>query len=217
MSRATRIVVAVMGALMGLAGVEHGIGEILQGSRPPEGLMIRSWPEAPFFQSLNGEPAMTLLPNLLLTGLAAVLISSLFTGWSVFFAHQKSGGKGMMLLAIPMLLFGGGIFPPVLGFMIGLGAHLAYRAAFSEPASGLNRLLGKGWKWVFSACCTAWLALFPGVAVLGYCFGTEQVGITLAMMAFAFSLLPLSFWSSLQRGRLALDANASNGESESSQ
>jgi hypothetical protein len=196
-----------MGALMGLAGLEHGIGEILQGSKAPGGLMIRSWPEVPFFQSLNGEPALTILPNLLLTGLVAILVSLLFTGWSVFFTHKRNGGKGMMLLAIPMLLFGGGIFPPVLGFMIGLAAHLAHRAAFSNPANGLNRLLGKGWVWIFSACCIAWLALFPGVAVLGYCFGIEQIGITLAMIAAAFGLLPLSFWSSLQHDRLVLEAN----------
>jgi hypothetical protein len=208
MNRATRIVVAVMGAWMGFAGLEHGIGEVLQGGKAPEGIMIRSWPDAPFFRSLNGEPALTLLPNLLFTGLVAVLISLLFIGWSLFYAHQKNGGKGMMVLAIPMFIFGGGIFPPILGFMIGLAAHLAHRADSSRPANGLNRWLGKLWKWIFIACCLAWLALLPGVAILGYCFGIDRVGITLGIMAAAFSLLPLSFLSSLQHGRLTLESTS---------
>jgi hypothetical protein len=208
MNRATRMVVAAMGTLMGLAGLEHGIGEILQGNVAPEGIMIRSWPQAPFFHSLNGEPALTILPNLLLTGLLAVLTSLLFTGWSLFFAHQKNGGKVLMLISVPMFLFGGGIFPPILGFLIGLGACLAHRAGHAKPVAGLNQLLGKGWLWIFIACCAAWLALFPGVVVLGYWFGIEQVGLTLTIMASALGLLPLSFWSSLQHGRLEREATS---------
>ena len=49
--------VAIMGAWMGAAGVEHGVGEILQGNFVPDGILIRSWPQSAFFASLNGEPA----------------------------------------------------------------------------------------------------------------------------------------------------------------
>jgi hypothetical protein len=35
---ATRVVVAVLGALVGLAGIEHGVGEVLQGPVRPAGL-----------------------------------------------------------------------------------------------------------------------------------------------------------------------------------
>jgi len=34
---ATRITVSTFGAVMGLEGIEHGIGEVLQGNAAPEG------------------------------------------------------------------------------------------------------------------------------------------------------------------------------------
>lgn len=43
---ASRTTMAVLGTLVGLAGMEHGIGEILQGPAPPDGLLIMSWPDA---------------------------------------------------------------------------------------------------------------------------------------------------------------------------
>jgi len=56
---ATRMVVAVLGTLVGLAGVEHGVGEVLQGPVRPGGLFIMSWPDAPALEILSGEPALT--------------------------------------------------------------------------------------------------------------------------------------------------------------
>jgi len=73
--RATRIVVATLGVLVGLAGIEHGVGEILQGSVRPQGLAIQSWAHSQAFQILGGEPAMTVIPNLLVTGVLAVIVA----------------------------------------------------------------------------------------------------------------------------------------------
>lgn len=201
MKSAARVFVTVMGALMGLAGVEHGIGEIFQGSTPTSSAMILSWPDSAFFSSLGGEPAMTLLPNLLLTGVLALIFSLLFTAWSIFFAHRKHGGLVMIALAVPMLLFGGGIFPPILGALIGAAAALAQARSSRKPEAGEMSLLGRGWPWVFAACCAAWLALLPGVAVLDYFFGVNRDGITLSIMAAAFIMLPIAYVSSIQKDR----------------
>jgi hypothetical protein len=54
-----------------LAGIEHGVGEIVQGNRAPAGTMIESWPDSAPFEIVGGEPAMTIVPNLLLTGILA--------------------------------------------------------------------------------------------------------------------------------------------------
>lgn len=202
MKSARDLFVAVMGAWMGLAGVEHGVGEILQGNVAPEGIMIRSWPDSAFFASLSGEPAMTIVPNMLLTGVLAVVFSLLFAGWAILGAARKHGGVILMLLALPMLLCGGGVFPPVLGLLIGLAAAGRRPDGAKKPASNLHRLLGRGWPWVFSACCLAWLALFPGVAMLSYFFGIDQVGVILPIMAAAFSLLLLAHRSSVEHDRL---------------
>ena len=205
MKSAVRITVAVMGSLMGAAGVEHGIGEALSGNIAPAGMMIRSWPNSAFFHSLNGEPAMTIVPNLLLTGVLAILLSASFITWSIFFARRKNGGLVMMLLAVPMALFGCGIFPPVQAFLVGVAAQILAIPA-RKPATGVEKWIGKAWPWLFVICCLAWLALFPGVAVMGYFFGFENVGVLLALIAAAILLLPLSFWSSWQYDRLAGEA-----------
>jgi hypothetical protein len=39
-----RVVIAIFNILAGLAAVEHGIGEISQGSISPVGLLSQAWP-----------------------------------------------------------------------------------------------------------------------------------------------------------------------------
>ncbi len=201
MINARRLFIAVMGSVMGAAGVEHGVGELLQGGTVPQEVMIQSWPESPFFQSLGGEPALTILPDLRLTGALAVVFSLLFAGWAIFAAARKHGGAVLILLAVPMLLFGGGIFPPVLGACIGAAA--TQRPPRPWQITGLRRWFGKAWRWIFMMCCVAWLALFPGVAVLDYFFGVNDTKITLTAMAAAFGSLILAYWSGIQHDRLA--------------
>jgi len=61
MRNATRVTVSIIGAIVGLMGIEHGIGEALQGNIAPSGLVISSWPGSEFFRILAGEPAMTVV------------------------------------------------------------------------------------------------------------------------------------------------------------
>ncbi|HJQ28224.1 MAG TPA: hypothetical protein VJ827_02710, partial [Rubrobacter sp.] len=75
---ATRVTVSTFGALAGLAGIEHGIGEVLQGNVAPDGVIILSWPESGLFRILAGEPAMTIVPSLLASGILAILVSMTF-------------------------------------------------------------------------------------------------------------------------------------------
>jgi hypothetical protein len=51
---ATRLTVSTFGAIAALAGIEHGIGEVLQGNKAPEGIMILSWPDSELFEILAG-------------------------------------------------------------------------------------------------------------------------------------------------------------------
>jgi hypothetical protein len=192
MRNATKTMVSSLGVVMGLAGVEHGIGEILQGSTAPSGLLFPSWPESAFFRSVGGEPAMTVIPNLLVTGILAILLSIPFAVWAILFVQKKNGGQVLMLLSAGMLLSGAGIFPPVIGFVLGLlatrinapstgwGAHLS---------PGLRRLLGKVWPWAFGVCVLAWLLLFPGINILGYFFGVNDPKYVVFLILFALGSL----------------------------
>ena len=102
-----------------------------------------------------------------------------------------------------MLLFGGGIFPPILGALIGAGAIICQRKHNPQLTTGIRWWFGKTWHWFFTACCIAWLAIFPGVAILAYFFGVDNAKVTLAIILTAFTLLFLTFWSSIQHDRIS--------------
>ena len=53
---------------------------------------------------------MSIVPNLLVTGILASLVSLIFLVWAIKFVQRKHGGQVMMLLSIIMLLVGGGIW-----------------------------------------------------------------------------------------------------------
>src|SRR5512134_2515881 len=111
MNKVTSTLFLTLSSLAGIMGIEHGIGEVLEGSRPTDGVFILSWPDSPFFEIMAGEPAMTIIPNYFVTGLLAILFSSTF-----LFVLWKSGPNGRvipMLLALLMLmLLSGGGFGP---------------------------------------------------------------------------------------------------------
>lgn len=205
MNRATRITVSAFGALVGLAGIEHGIGEILQGNIAPEEIMILSWPDAAFFRVLAGEPAMTVIPNMLITGILAVLASLFFLVWATLFVQRKHSGLVLILSSIVMLLVGGGIGPPVLGVILGLTAtriHAPFTWWRTHLPAGLRRGLGQLWPWSLSAGLMAWLAMLPGTGILAYFFGVENPPLVYALILCMFGLLFLTILAGFARDSL---------------
>lgn len=198
MKSATKVTVSTFGALMGIAGIEHGIGETLQGNIAPDGIMFPSWPRSAFFRIVAGEPAMTIVPNLLVTGILAILVSLIFLVWATQFVQRKNGGLVLILLSIVMLLVGGGIFPPILGIILGvigtrINAPLSWWRA--HLSVGLRHFLGKVWPWSFAACLIAWLSLFPGINILGYFFGVNNPNLTVILIFFALGSLLLTIFT----------------------
>jgi hypothetical protein len=198
MRNATKIFVSTFGVIMALAGIEHGIGEVLQGNVAPSGVMFPSWPNSAFFRSLGGEPAMTIIPNLLITGILAILFSLALLIWVTLFVHRKNGGLIMILLSIAMLLSGGGIFPPILGMIIGaVGTQI--NAPFIwwrvHLPVDFRHFLGKLWIWSYMACIISWLTMFPGLALVGYFFGVNDPAFILIILFFALGTLLLTIFS----------------------
>ena len=213
MRSATRVLISTFGGFVGLMGMEHGIGEILQGSTAPDGLMILSWPDSKFFEILAGEPAMTVIPNLLVTGILAVLVSLVFFVWATLFVERKHGGLVLILLSIPMLLFGGGLFPPVLGILLGvaatrINAPLTWWREHLSP--GARHTLTQLWPWAFGACLLAWLSMFPGVAILSYFFGINNETLVFTVLACMFGFLFLAAAAGLARD-VHLQTGSSSG------
>jgi hypothetical protein len=104
----TRVVVAAFGIFAGITGIIAGVFEILQGDIPTEGIVISyigyDYSIADDFTYF----AVTIIPNFLVTGIFAVILSSLFLIWSVGFVHKPNGVKMLFLLAVLQMLVGGG-------------------------------------------------------------------------------------------------------------
>jgi hypothetical protein len=144
MRRATRIVAAAFGFIAGIAGLEHGYFEILQGSTRPLSLMFASMgsPCVPEKIWNACEPAMTILPNFLITGILTIILGLLIMVWSAAFIRRKNGGLILILFSVALLLFGGGFFPPIIGLIGGAAGIQINKPLVGNPVS-VTRFIAK--------------------------------------------------------------------------
>ena len=164
MRKATRIAASLLGLFAGFGGPEHGFFEIAQGSVRPAGLVFPSMgppcdPETAWHAC---EPAITIIPNLLVTGILAMVVGLVTMIWSVAFAQKKYGGIVLILLSIALLLVGGGVAPPVIGIVAG-----AVATRINKPLTGRA-----GRTWAFLARLWPW----PLVAFFVWSLGQFLVG-----------------------------------------
>jgi hypothetical protein len=197
--------VAVLGTLVGLAGVEHGIGEILQGSVRPDGSFIMSWPDAPAMEILSGEPAMTVIPNLLVTGVLAVAAGLAVAAWSILFASRRYGGLVLIGLSVLLLLVGGGLAPPVMGVVVGAVATRIGTAP-RRAVRRAGRVLAAGWPWLLAAAVVGYVGLVPGVP-LASVLGVASEALVIGLAVFAFASLGLALWAARAQDQLQAAGN----------
>jgi hypothetical protein len=164
MRKATRVAASMFGIFAGFGGPEHGYFEILQGNVTPEGLMIASMgpPCDPEKVWNLCEPAMTVVPSFLITGILATVIGVITMIWSAAFVQRKHGGLVLVALSVLLLLVGGGMFPPVIGFVAGVVATKINVPVTRRPGKVLS-FLAKLWPW-------------PLVAFFVWAFGQFLVG-----------------------------------------
>ncbi|HVM71043.1 MAG TPA: hypothetical protein VMT91_04750 [Anaerolineales bacterium] len=192
MRKATRIVATSLGVLSGLAGLEHGIFETLQGNLRPDGWMFPSWGPSlcdPAKVWHGCEPAMTLVPNFLFTGILTIVLSLVILAWSAAFVQKQHGGSVLILLCVAQLLLGGGFFPPLIGLVGGI-AGTRIRKALSGVPSGLTRLVARLWPWPLVILITWLVAQFP-IGALFNDWLKSVMGVALLLIVI---LLPLSVW-----------------------
>lgn len=120
-----RVAVTVVGLYAGLLGAVHGVAEIQQGSIRPEGVMIHAigepcQPEEVWHACF---PALTLVPNMGVTGVLVLVVCAAMLVWVGWFIHrQQTGGQVLIGLSGVLLLVGGGFFPPFYGIIAGIVA-----------------------------------------------------------------------------------------------
>ena len=194
MNKATKILYLTLGILAGVMGIEHGIGEALEGYRPTESLFILSWPDAQFFEIMAGEPAMTIIPNYLITGLLAIIFSCIFL---VEIIMSRPGWKSNILLftlLILMLLTGGGFGPPLTGIiavLIGMKRDSPLRTWSRLPVK-LHNVFSRMWPWSFGLCLFGWLMLFPGASLIAFFTGMDSELLMTIPILVAFLFIPIT-------------------------
>jgi hypothetical protein len=129
----TRKVASIIGIFAGLSGASHGLGEMLQGIVAPSGLFIKAWPG---LTALNGEPAMTIIPNFLVAGILTMIVGVMLAIWAGRFMQSSHGPVITVMLSAAMLLVGGGIFPPIIGFVAAI-IGTSWAAELAERRQGI--------------------------------------------------------------------------------
>jgi type III secretory pathway component EscV len=185
MKNATRIFTSTFGTIMALAGAEHGIGEVLQGNKTPSSLMILSWPDSAFFRGVGGEPAMTVIPNIFISGILTILISLVLLVWVLLFVQRKHGGLVMALISFILLLVGGGLFPPILAMLIAAAAgriHAPLTWWRTHLSKGLRQVLARLRPWFFGFGILSFLLLLPGLEILDQFLGVNDPNLILIFL-----------------------------------
>jgi hypothetical protein len=195
MRSATKTVASTFGVIVGLAGLEHGIGEILQGRVAPPAVMFESWPNSEVLRVMAGEPAMSLLPDLLLSGILTVLLSLATIVWSVAFLGRQHAGSVLILLSTLLLLVGGGIAPPLMGLIVG-GAATRIRKPLTrwrQPGQDSRPpLLARLWAYLLAASVVGYLALLPGIPLASLWVAIEDPAVVGYLALFSFLSLILA-------------------------
>jgi hypothetical protein len=193
-----RITTAFLGLYAGLIAIQHGIFEIMQGSRAPDGLMFNAigppcQPEMVWHACF---PAMTLIPNLLVTGVAAVLMGTTLMLWALFFAQHRYGGWILAILSISLLLVGGGFVPVFIGMV---AAVTAGKLGSPVRTGGAGwRLVSALWPWPL-VLMALWL---PGSWLLGHFFSAAMLAAAgLLFLVFDIGLPVLAAVSGFGRSK----------------
>ena len=201
MNRATRIIVATLGTIFGLSGMSHGVFEALQGNVTTGGLFISAIGESHRMWLHGNEGAFTLIPNFLITGIAATLVGLAIVIWSLGFVHKKNGPIILLLLFVLLLLVGGGIaqllfFPWIWLVSTRINKPLVWwRRILPEK---IQMPLGRLWLWALIISSVLFVFALE-IAITGSVPTVNDpeavLSVMLICLAAATVLLPLTFIS----------------------
>lgn len=201
---ATRTVLASVGLVVAFAGAEHGLGELTQPNADPGSLFIQSWPHVAAFQTVGGEPAMTLIPDLRVAGVVTILTSLALGWWVTQLQARRRDGWLLLGLSVVLLLVGGGFGPPLLGLLLGFAMLSAVTSRpLARPPGTARRALGRRWRLLLVLTVSSFLALVPGLVLLGWWTGIDGPWLPALLTPAAFTGLVLTLVAALTHDRTA--------------
>jgi hypothetical protein len=175
---ATHALASILGVLVGIGSIDHGVLECLQGSRPTPGLIVNalgpgySWT----VWKQGSEGAFTLLPNFLASGIVASLIGVAMIVWALGFIQSRHGPIIFLFLGIASFLTGGGVAQGVL-FTLTWGVATRIRAPLVfwrwVIPSAARPVLSRLWPWTLTAATALFLVALE-IAIFGYVPGVSD-------------------------------------------
>jgi hypothetical protein len=158
---------------------------------------------------MGGEPGMTIIPNLLATGILTILVSlaAIVCAASV---RNKKGGRILLLLSIIMLLVGGGFGPPFIGILAGVaGTGIGRPSTWWLERRSVKawHFFGTVWPWIFGLAVMNGVFLVIGSVILVYFFDLNNPD--LFTNSFFFSILSLALTISIGRAHDAQEPKQS--------
>jgi protein-S-isoprenylcysteine O-methyltransferase Ste14 len=192
------ITTGFLGGYAGLIAMQHGIFEILQGSHAPPGLLFNAigppcQADAVWHACF---PALTLIPNLLVTGVAAVVgrFGDLCRLGARLYRSTVARRAWILGASCPcwLLLVGGGFVPVFIGLVAAVAGSLGRSPARLPRLAFLAAL----WPWPL-VLLALWL---PGSWLLGHFFGPAMLSVGgLLFLVFDIGLPVLAAASAIAR------------------
>lgn len=217
MNRATKLTAGAWGVILGISGILHGFFETLQGNIPTDGQFINAISKTHQIWEHGTEPAFTIIPNFLATGIAAIIVGLVLIIWSISYLHTKHGATVFLLLFVLLVLVGGGVaqvllFPVVLAGASQIHKPLNWwRKILPEHVLGV---LTRVWPWSLGMSSLL-LLLSLAIAIFGFFPGVNDADQVLLIMVISlfsgFGLFILSiiagFAHDIQRTLACFETN----------
>ena len=188
---ATRVIATTIGVFCGLfSGINHGIFEILQGNTPTNGLVVNAIGEAQRFWIEGTEPAFTIMPNFMLTGILSVIVGLALIVWSIWFLPTRHGRSVYLGLFSLSFLVGGGM-----GQVFLLLPAWTFATCMGKPLTWWRKVLSRSiWPflsrlWIVTlVLATAFIFITLEIGIFGFFPGlTDPQAIQDTSMIFLFS------------------------------
>lgn len=181
--RKAKISLSTFGVILGIAGIEHGIGEILQGSKKVGVHFFESWPDNELYEVLAGEPAFSVITEITFinVGIIAIIVSIMMTICSIFFIDKSYGSILFLILNILMFGFGAGFAGPIIiGIPIVIFSMFLRRDRTAKIRSDRYMKFIRGSFNIFYALSiVSWFMMWPGFVLISnfYRFSTGMQSI----------------------------------------
>lgn len=190
----------VFGVVIGVVGLIHGGGALMQGSAIVEGhspsALPESWPNAEFYELTMGSPVYTILTGIQFRtlGLLAVMVSTALTIFSLFYLKTPNAILIYTALMLCVFLFGAGRGTPV-----AIGVPLIFFWTLSKVMTKKKKRSAATVKFLSVTISISiwlhvlsWVVFFPGFILLSH-FGN----VPLTLFVADFVIMPITLLTAL--------------------